>query len=87
MASTTPIGQPRRARASLGRASFSPPADIAKVLVTSGDPSDFESRLDRARSSWTFMDAKAACLHKQFDLQDVKDFQTLDVAPAARLRW
>ena len=63
------------------RASFSPPADIAKVLVTSGDPSDFESQPRPRTIQLDFMDAKGGVVFtKQFDLQDVKDFQTLDVA-------
>jgi hypothetical protein len=62
------------------QAGFSPPADIAKVLVTSGDPSDFESQPRPHTIRLDFMDAKGAVVFtKQFDLQDAKDFQTLDV--------
>jgi hypothetical protein len=61
-------------------AGFSPPADIAKVLITPGDPSDFESQPRPHTIRLDFMDAKGVVVFtKQFDLQDTQDFQTLDV--------
>ncbi|MGD0862268.1 MAG: zinc-ribbon domain-containing protein [Candidatus Limnocylindrales bacterium] len=61
-------------------ATFSPPADIAKVLITSGDPDNFEAQPRPHTIRLDFMNAKGAVVFtRQFDLQDAKDFQTLDV--------
>ena len=62
------------------RATFSPPADIAKVLVTAGDSDDFQAQPRPHTIRLDFMDASSAVVFtQQFDLQDTKDFQTLDV--------
>ena len=62
------------------QAGFSPKTNIAKVLVTSGDQADFQAQPRPKRIKLDFADDKNVILYsKEFDLQDVKDFQTLDV--------
>jgi hypothetical protein len=62
-------------------AHFSPAAGIAKVLVTSGDPADYQAQPRPRSVRLDFRDATGATVFtKDYDLQDVKDPQTLDVS-------
>ncbi len=62
-------------------AHFSPPTDVAKVLITSGDAADFQAQPRPKTIRLDFLDASGATVFtKDYDLQDVKDPQTLDAA-------
>jgi hypothetical protein len=62
-------------------AHFAPAADIAKVLVTSGDPADYQAQPRPRTIRLDFRDAGGATVFtKDYELLDVKDAQTLDVA-------
>jgi hypothetical protein len=61
-------------------AHFSPPADIAKILLTPGASDDFQSQPRPRTIRIDFADTKGnVILTRQFELVDSKDFQTLDV--------
>ena len=62
-------------------AHFAPAADLAKVLITSGDATDYQAQPRPRTIRIAFLDASGATVFtKDYDLQDVKDPQTLDVA-------
>jgi hypothetical protein len=61
-------------------AHFSPPADVAKILLTPGDSDDFQAQPRPRTIRIDFADSKRKVVFtKQYDLVDTKDFQTLDV--------
>jgi hypothetical protein len=62
-------------------AHFSPPANIAKVLITPGAYGDFEGQPRPRQVKLTFKDAAGKVVYSNtFDLTDSKDFETLDVS-------
>ena len=62
-------------------ASFSPPAAVAKILVTSGAVPDFQGSPRPHDISVEFLDATGAVVgSKDLELKDVKDPQAFDVS-------
>ena len=62
-------------------AHFAPAADVAKILVTSGDSADFQAQPRPKTLRFTFLDASGTTVFtRDYDLQDVKDAQTLDAS-------
>jgi hypothetical protein len=61
-------------------AHFSPPANIAKVLITPGAYGDFQGEPRPHQVKLTFKDSAGKVIYSNtFDLTDSKDFETLDV--------
>ena len=62
-------------------ASFSPPTDIAKILITSGAVPDFEGSPRPHDITVELLDASGAVVaSKDLELKDVKDPQSFDVS-------
>lgn len=62
-------------------ASFSPPTDIAKILITSGAVPDFEGSPRPHDVTIDFLDASGAVVaSRDLELKDVKDPQAFDVS-------
>jgi hypothetical protein len=62
-------------------AHFSPPANVAKVLITPGAYGDFQGQPRPHQVKLTFKDGAGKVVYSNtFDLTDSKDFETLDVS-------
>lgn len=62
-------------------AHFSPAADIAKVLVTSGDPADYQAEPRPRLVKMSFLDAAGQSVFtSETELKDTGDPQTVDVS-------
>jgi hypothetical protein len=62
-------------------AHFVPAGDIAKILITSGEATDFQAQPRPKTIRLTFLNASGATVFtKDYDLQDTHDPQTLDAS-------